>query len=69
MSLKQKVFDQVAAARIGNKTVNEATEEILLFFSVEIPEIKKQPCDRCEGKPEGENNVLCDNCWSDLHGM
>jgi hypothetical protein len=30
---------------------------------------KKQPCDRCEGKPESPNNILCNDCESDLHGM
>lgn len=26
-------------------------------------------CDRCEGKPESADNVLCDDCYSDLHVM
>jgi hypothetical protein len=34
MDLKEKIFDQVAASRTGQKTVNEATESILYLFSV-----------------------------------
>jgi hypothetical protein len=34
MDLKTKIFDQVAAAKTGQKTVNEATNTILGLFGV-----------------------------------
>ena len=34
MDLKTKIFDQVSAARTGQKTVNEATESILDLLDV-----------------------------------
>lgn len=33
------------------------------------PDVIKSVCDRCEGKPESADNVLCDDCYTDLHGM
>jgi hypothetical protein len=32
-------------------------------------DVIKSVCDRCEGKPESADNVLCSDCYSDLHGM
>lgn len=32
-------------------------------------DIIKSVCDRCEGRPESADNVLCSDCYSDLHGM
>ena len=31
--------------------------------------VEKSACDRCEGKPESTDNILCDDCYTDLHGM
>ena len=32
--MKEKIFDIIAAARTGQKTVNEATNEVLTLFNV-----------------------------------
>lgn len=38
MDLKAKVFDQVAAARTGDKTVDEATNCIIMAFKIYLEE-------------------------------
>ena len=34
-----------------------------------LADVIKSVCDRCDGKPETECKILCDDCNVDLHGM
>ena len=46
MDLKIKIFDQVAAAKTGQKTVNEATNEILILLNV-VGQSEQLTCPKC----------------------
>ena len=43
--MKTKIFDIIAAARTGHKTVNEATNEVLFLFGVDITFKEKEETD------------------------
>ena len=51
----------------GENNFRELIEEM----SQALPQadVIKSVCDRCEGRPESAVNVLCADCYSDLHGM
>ena len=60
-TMKEKIFDIIAAARTGDKTVNEATNEVLLLFNV-----IKSVCEHDWQKLHDENQVeyeSCKKCW------
>ena len=63
MDLKTKIFDQVAAARTGQKTVNEATESILDLFSV-VGRSEQYHCELFDfGRCEQRCDKQCDSCY------
>lgn len=56
------------------QTMREELEQLRKFKadSVELKSKPKEPCLRCEGKPQPlypEKEILCSNCWIDVHGM
>ena len=61
--------------KLKGSNFNGSILELLREFKTENDvalkqaDVIKSVCDRCEGNPESADNVLCDDCYSDLHGM
>ena len=55
----------------NKSTMLALADRMLNTFNIIVaqPDVIKSVCDRCEGKPESADNVLCSDCYSDLHGM
>ena len=59
--------DLYADGEIYAKEYTEWLEKRIQALS--MSGVVESDCDRCKGIPESENNVLCQNCMNDLHGM
>lgn len=54
---------------IGEWIVNALNSKLEEEKQDHKKDVIKIVCDRCEGKPESDDNILCDDCYTDLHGM
>lgn len=66
MDLKTKIFDQVSAARTGQKTVNEATESILDLLDVVGRSEQLCGCDAPFIRTSDKGGEYCGICEKDL---